>query len=220
MEHKTEKVIRVIPWSVTSRLLHLANADPGDRRSFYELKERLLRRYATFWGNDIQEIVKECWGDQVDEHGDRYGCGPQCRRCGGTGVWERKWIVLQRWHWGGYVFHVPEGRTYQKPESVQIHGRIEHPDYGRASREAELWLYLLCREWRKWWHAVSTSCYMRPGWWPMCRLQKVAMRLRTNFSWRRCSDCNCLFLTWGSGWLVCKTCREPKPVAGRDEVPF
>lgn len=132
----------IVPRSLLAVLCHYANADPScSRRHFYDLKDRLLRQFAEFRGHDIQEITKECWGGRRDHYGDWSGCGPTCRRCGGTGVFDRRWVRLQRWQWGNYTFHIPDGDTRIRPESVQIVGRIEHKNYGRASREAELWLY-------------------------------------------------------------------------------
>lgn len=210
----------IVPRSFLAWLCHYANADPSfSRRYFYDLKDRLLRQYAEFRGHDMQEITKECWGDKRDEYGDLHGCGPKCRRCGGTGVWDRRWVRLQRWQWGKYTFHIPDGDTRIKPDSVQIVGRVEHPDYGKASREAELWLYVVTLQFRTWWHVLSTSAYCSPGWWPMCRLQKCAMWARMKFSWKKCW-CGKRFPTWGTGWQICKKCRKPKPVADYDEAPF
>lgn len=210
----------IIPKSIAVILLHYANSSPSCRTRFYALKDRLLNQFAEFRGHDIQEIVKECYGDKRDEYGDWHGCGPKCRRCGGTRIFSRRWVRLQRWQWGKYVFHIPDGDTYVKPESVRIQGRIEHVDYGKSSREAELWLYLFALRFGDWWHVLSTSCYCSPGLWPMCRLQKLAMWARMTFKRQKCL-CGRKFTTWGSGWMVCKKCRSPKAVEQRSvDVPF
>ena len=210
----------IVPQSILAWLCHYANANPCHRPLFYDLKNRLLRKYAEFRGHDIQEIVNECWGDKRDDYGELYGCGPTCRRCGGTGIWDRHWVRLQRWHWGKYVFHIPDGSTGIKPDSVQIQGRIEHADYGKASREAELWLYLVTLQFKSWWKVLSSSAYVHPGLYPMCRLQKLAMWARIKLSWQRCW-CGKRFLTWGKGWMMCKKCRQPKTFLEQDnEVPF
>lgn len=88
----------IVPRSILAWLCHYANADPSfSSRYFYDLKDRLLRQFAEFRGHDIQEITKKCWGDKRDDYGDWHGCGPRCRRCGGTGVWDRRWVRLQKY---------------------------------------------------------------------------------------------------------------------------
>src|ERR1700735_250428 len=91
-------------------LLHLANSNPPscNRREFYDLKTALLWRFGQKCGLDIQEIKKECWGERYyDRYGDEHyhPCGPKCRRCGGTGIFDIRWVILARWQWGGYIFH-------------------------------------------------------------------------------------------------------------------
>lgn len=214
-------MISLVPKSVLAWLLHYANSDPSyPKKTFYDLKDKLLRKYAEFRGHDIQVITKECYG-KFDNMGDPLGCiGDGCRRCGGTGIYDRRWIRLQRWHWGKYVFHIPDGETRRMPDSVQIHGHVFHADYGKASREAELWLYIVTLQFKTWWKVASSGCYCSPGWWPMCRLQKIAMWARMKFSWQRCW-CGKLFPTWGKGWMMCKKCRQPKSILDQDnEVPF
>src|SRR5690606_6681754 len=137
-------------------LLHYANASPPwNRTEFYALKERLLRQHGRFLGHDIQEITKECWGHREwDNEWGEYGyldCTKDDKcRCRGTGIFDRRWIRLERWEWCGYVFHRPVDDTRIAPVDMNnvlrapdIVGRIEHPDYGDKSNEAVLWLYLL-----------------------------------------------------------------------------
>lgn len=223
MHNKPESARRIqaiVPRSFLAWLLHVANSNPGPFATrFYNFKKRLLGQFGTFQGCDIQEITKECWGDKRDEDGNFHGCGPHCRRCGGTGVFDRRWILLQRWQCGKYLFHIPDGETRIKPASVQIAGRIKHNDYGKGSREAELWLYLVCLQFRLFWDELSSSCYATPGWWPLCRLQKLAMPLRMFFSWRRCW-CGKRFPTWGTGWQCCAKCRNPRTTEAVEDVPF
>lgn len=195
-------------------LLHYANARPPVfSRDFYDLKTRLLHRFAEFRGHEIQEILKECWG------GYHTGCGPKCTRCGGTGVFDLFWVRLERWQWGRYVFHCPAGRTCIKPASVQIRGRIEHAKYGRASNEALLWLYLLTGEWRLLWRSLPSSRMSGRYAWPMLTLQRVIFPVRVWLRWRKCS-CGKWFPTRGSGWLVCRKCRWRKATGTDEEIPF
>jgi len=208
----------IVPQSILAWLCHYANADPS--RTFYDFKDRLLHQYADFQGHDIQEIVKECWGSR-DHWGDPRGCkGEECRRCNGTGIYDRRWVRLQRWKWGKYIFHIPISSTYIQPDSIQIHGRIIHDNYGKASREAELWLYIVTLQFSMWWRLLSTRAYVDPGLWPMCRFQRIAMWARMTFRWHRCW-CGKWFPTWGTGWMACKKCRQTKTFLDQDnDVPF
>ncbi len=205
--------------SILATLLHYANANPPwDHRPFYLLKCRLLHKYARFTGHQIQEIRKECLGRR-DHFGDWSGCkGELCPKCGGTGVYDLRWVRLERWEWAGYVFHIPAGDTRKIPSPYppdgMIRGRIEHAEYGRKSREALLWLYLLCGEWRLLWRTLTSSCSCGRYWWPLLNCQRVAMHLSEWLRWDRCS-CGRWFPTWGSGWCVCKRCRKVT-----EDVPF
>lgn len=201
-------------------LLHYANADAPflHRTEFYALKTRLLERYGTKTAIETQEIRKKCWGWR-DEYGGDKGCrGDDCTKCGGTGVYSLRWVKLERWQWCGYVFHRPIGYQFNPPDptTVKIFGRIEHADYGRASQEAALWLYLLCGEWRLLWKSLRSSCACGWYWWPMLNLQRVTMELSMFLSWRKCF-CGRRFPTWGSGWQMCRKCRRPVSI---EEIPF
>lgn len=206
---------------ILATLLHYANSSPPwNIRHFYALKHRLLKRYATFLGHDMQEIRKECWGPWNDWDGPS-GCpGASCRKCRGTGIYDIRWHRLERWWWLGYTFHVPSGSTIIRPKTTgpMIQGRIEHKDYGRLSGEAVLWLYLLCGEWWLLWKAMKSSCACGWYFWPMLNLQRVVMRLSMWLRWHRCY-CGKWFPTWGSGWRICKSCRNPSP-AQLEEIPF
>lgn len=206
-------------------LLHLANANPpfSTRQEFYTLKHRLLKRYGHFEGHQIQEIRKDCWGpgrinDAYGEY-EYQGCrGETCPRCRGTGVFDIRWVRLERWTWGRYVFHVPSGDTRVIPSPYpprdMIRGRIEHLHDHQRSREALLWLYLLCGQYRTWWHECGGhNCTCRL--YPLLNLHRVVAKLRSRFSRRTCG-CGRRFWTWGTGWGICPRCRR-QPV---DEMPF
>lgn len=204
-------------------LLHYANSQPPiNRTEFYALKERLLRKHGKCVGGDIQEIRKECWGPWGDQYGERAGClGAKCHRCNGTGVFEIKWISLERWEWCGYVFHRPAFRLYAIPDigTVTIFGRIEHEHSGQICSEAALWLYLLCGEWRLFWQELSTHSYHRCRFYPLLNIQRLMFKARLKFGIQKCW-CGKKFFHWGSGWQVCKKCREPKAVEACEEIPF
>lgn len=208
-------------------LLHIANRQPFGvhRNDFYDLKHRLLQRYGRFTGHQIQEIRKDCWGerryDDQDLDSDGYTtvpCGPNCKRCRGTGIYDIRWVRLERWEFCKYVFHVPAGDTRiipsPYPPKDMIRGRIEHGGDGRSSAEAAMWLYVLCGEWRLWWRCCCSS-FCTCGWYPMLHAQRIVTHLRCFFSRATCF-CGKRFWTWGSGWCVCPKCRNTNP----DEMPF
>ena len=218
-------MISIVPQWVLVRLMHRANSDPSfHRQAFYDLKARLLRKYGTIVSEEYQEITKECWGDKWHDDGYWTGCGPNCRRCSGTGIYDRRWWRLYKWKWAGFTFHTPAGPgpLCTKPDRIHINGRIEHQDYGLSSRECELWLYLVTLQFKTFWYVLSSSSYCHPKWYPLCRLQKVATKFRSTFRRMNCGRCGKRFWTWGTGWCVCKQCRKPKPLEmdHYEELPF
>lgn len=207
---------------ILATLLHYANAEGSTRHSqFYALKDRLLRKYGEFRGHELQEIKKDCWGDQYDDWGDRYGCGPKCRACGGSGVFDIRWVRLEIWHWQGFVFHRPDGDTRipPAPSQVRIKGIIQHPKYGLKSSEARLWLYLLCGEWGLLWRSLRGSSFCRPRFWPMLNLQRIIMPTAMFFHRRTCW-CGGRYWTFGSGWQICGKCRKEREARVDDGIPF
>lgn len=205
-----------------ARLLHYANSrPPHDRQAFYEVKERLLRKYGRLIGSEWQHVVNECWGSNWD-YLDSVPCGPNCRRCGGTGIHSQKWVSLERWQWGRFVFHRPAFTAWADPgEAVRIEGRIGHTDYGRLAAESALWLYLLTGHWRLLWRSLRGSSYSQCRLWPLLNVQRVVMRLSVRLSRRLCYRCDRKFFTWGRGWLICGRCRVAEAETAEDcEVPF
>jgi hypothetical protein len=204
---------RLLAW-----LLHYANARPPlFSTDFYSLKTRLLHRFAERCGYDVQEIRKECWGDRRDAFRDVSGCGPKCTRCGGTGVYDLFWVRLERWQWGRYTFHCPVWRDRIRPLGpINIHGRIQHAKYGRASDEAVLWLYLLCGEWRLLWYSIKSSCSCGWYFWPLLNLQRVVMSSRAWFHRRRQVTHRL------RNWITCPECGRHCGTHGPDELhlPF
>jgi hypothetical protein len=176
-------LLRFVAW-----LLHLANADPPitRRREFYALKQRLVERWGVRVGDDVQRYRRECYGYQFD------GCeGKTCRKCYGTGVFSESWVLLERWEFGGYVFHRPVGPT--RPRAVDyIDGRITHAGVShRAANEAALWLALLFDR-RLFCALLTTSRNCGWQWRPMLALQAVVFDLRMfvgAFYVRRCDRC-------------------------------
>lgn len=219
---------------LTGWLLHWANSDPPAFRKdeFYALKARLLRRLGTHVQDREQHIVKPCWGERSYDSEMEYdykGCGPHCRRCGGTGKYDEFWVTLEEWDLAGYHFHLPVGGKRRLPRVANgewIEGFISHPRNPQRCREALLWLCLLydpVQFARR--LASGYNCTCR--WWPLLNLQRAVTKLvmganavRQAFrrwGWDDCWDCGVEFWRWP--WnkrLVCGKCHR----AGKDGMPF
>lgn len=206
-----------------SYLLWLANSDPPycHRERFYAMKTRILRRYATREGTDLQEIPgKKCWGPYQS------GClGRRCRRCEGTGWYAFPfWVKLERWRLGSRLFHIPGSRQYQRPDGlVGIVGRIEHQHVDHwSAREAALWLALAFDR-GLFWRMCATSCPC--GWTgrPLCTLGQILFHVRglvRRWIPRRCR-CGRLYIREHS-WQYCRRCAPDVAPDTEDlgEVPF
>jgi hypothetical protein len=155
-------LIRVLTW-----LLVRANAKPphSHREPFYQLKDRLLHRFGRLIGTEWQHIRKTCWScdDGVRDDGD------SCWKCGGTGIYQQTWVLLQRWEIGGAIFHRPVRRTPLDPHGVvTIHGYITHPEYRADTTEALLWLALLFDR-RLFWGVLRGGYLLDWSWHPPSR---------------------------------------------------
>lgn len=128
---------------ILARLLGLANAAPPYvfRDEFYAMKSRILERWATPDGYDIQHIAYPCWTCNGRGEFRRSGA---CCKCGGTGVHHEVWVCLKRWKLGGRVFHIPQERVTEPPSNpVTIEGHITHATPpGNRAFESTLWLAL------------------------------------------------------------------------------
>jgi hypothetical protein len=211
---------RLLGW-----LLHRANSSPPltGRTEFYALKDRLLARYGTPDGEDVQHIADGCWG--CDGTGRYDGSGYRCRKCWDTGVYRERWTRLVRWTLGGYRFHTiaPRQDVWGPGTPASIEGRVARRDYGRLAAECQLWLALALDR-RLFRRLVSGSCYCSPGLWPMLRLQKVAFDLRMfagRLKRRTCSQCGRPFRRWtAAGWVACRACRVKPTDRVSEDTPF
>lgn len=210
-------------------LLHYANAGVHwpHAEDFYPLKEKLLKRYGQFVGHQIQEIRKECHGPWERVFGERVGClGKRCPRCLGTGIYDIRWVRLERWEWCGRVFHRPIDASHITPSPYpprdMIYGIIEHPDYGKASDEARLWLYLLCGEWKLFLReCLSQPSYCQRTWWPLLCFQRVVFWLGMHFARERCPQCGRKYFSncGNRHSCYCRKCRRAMAARG-EELPF
>lgn len=116
----------------TTRLLLTANHHPPEwlRHEFYELKTEILRTKGRRCCPDhVQRIAKQCWGCYGSGN-DAFKPHP-CFRCGGSGFYSTRYVVLERWRLpleearDGYVeFHVPTDTVAKKGCRVDIEGYV------------------------------------------------------------------------------------------------
>lgn len=226
-------VVALLAW-----LLTLANADPPfcRKREFYALKKRLLARYGRRTGHTWQEFTKYCYGcegtGQYRRHWDDDGEGDECRRCGGTGVYDLYWCFLERWELAGRPFYVFSHVSRDKPNETEIgiKGKIIHTDHGRAADEAALWLALLCDR-PLFVRLLCGSRVYGPTWrYPLLSVQKliygledVVERCRRRLRLRHCIACgrsfrvgfrNLRYITH-----VCPRCDQAERVNRSYEMP-
>lgn len=172
-----------------SRLLHIANTEPGwiNRKQFYTMKTRLLERYGTADGHDIQHILgKACFRCDYHYSGDK----DVCWKCYGTGWFKcPKWVTLKRTRLGRYTFHTPTDVSYKKPEpdTTRIEGYVTHNHYSsRKVVTAHLILCLLFERSLFWWALLRWSDHM-PGW---RRAKHIFGRCvfckRRRWRWKKC----------------------------------
>lgn len=130
---------------LVARLLRSANSAPPVffRAAFYDLKGRLLQKHGVYERYLTQEVVKDCWSCDGRGH---FRSG-QCWSCDGTGYYSRWYHLLIEYSLCGRQFLVPvESSRDLLPTAwpaVSIHGKTS-PTPSRFSREALLWLALLC----------------------------------------------------------------------------
>lgn len=133
-----------------AKLLHYANRRPPTLREqeFYAIKEKILLRHGRKIGYDVQHIRKDCYS--CDEAG-MFRCDwkmPEpCWNCGGTGVYDEFWTLLEKYQLGKYTFHRPVSKVYENPGYQtfgKIEGYIRHDTPGYyISAECAFWLFLI-----------------------------------------------------------------------------
>ena len=83
------------------------------KQCFYSLaKEPMLRLHGQRAGFDLQIIEKKCW--ECAGTGTDYHCTDKCGYCYGSGIYETKKIVLERYILNGRVFHQPTKLLWSK----------------------------------------------------------------------------------------------------------
>lgn len=204
-----------------AKLLHLANSSPPcPSEDFYDLKKKLLQKYATPQGSLIQQIGKECYGYYNPSWDDYDGCiGTDCLKCDGSGVFDTVYYRLNKWDWCGYSFLIPAGKAYftaaDRPEP-DIVGRVEHQVKShRMAREAHFWLYLLAGEWEMLGNEFDGSYHLKCRLWPMLNLQRAWAKiyrpykeLRRRIRGRHCFCCDKKYYREHGMHGHCKACSE------------
>jgi hypothetical protein len=174
------------------KLLQLANSNAPS--GFYDFKREFLERNARRDGFDLQYIEKECWGEW-NVWGDQGGCeGKGCPRCCGTGIFSRRYHLLERFEYAGRLFHIPRTDSVFRPagpegHEITIRGRIQHREVSpMVAEEAYLWLLLLCFELRCFYQAISTHAWCKPRFFPLLNLGRIVFYGRLKLG--KCSKCD------------------------------
>ena len=129
---------RVISWFLVRANRKIPNYW---KTEFYDLKDRLLKRYATVEGYDYQHIIKECF--TCDGMGEYQG--EECYRCE-EGIYDEYYVKLTRWRIGYKIQHKPVGRVVgrESPSGNIIEGYVKHREVSeKLAYECFLWLALV-----------------------------------------------------------------------------
>lgn len=138
---------------VISKLLYLANQRPDFicKPEFYQLKDKLIKKYGKKIGTDYQYIEKECFTcNGTGVYADQYK-RETCNNCFGTGKYDEFVSQLDKYKIGKHEFHLPVKRYYRYSSGfigvmakVNIKGYIRHNcENPYLCDEAKLWLFLL-----------------------------------------------------------------------------
>lgn len=132
--------------NLLGKVISIVNSDPPQqlRPEFYEIKNRVLQRFGTRVGQDLQHIVKPCWHCNwlYCFECEEYDVG--CCRCMDTGIYDQFWSRLDVYQIGKFRFHLPVERLREEPgEPVTITGYIRHQERGPWALRQELCLWLI-----------------------------------------------------------------------------
>lgn len=157
-----------------SWLLHHANRKYHNPE-FYDIKNRILKKYGTHLCYDVQFIegkrCNSCDGTGIHIYyseftGKAYD-KDYCWHCNGTGWYKLPvWNILARIQMGKYTFHQPFQRSYKKPFNgiPIIEGYIEH-NTSKYSDFAATVLFLIYERGylKRWYSSAGTGRYV--CWW-------------------------------------------------------
>lgn len=103
-------------------VLYLVNSNKPNRNSYFELKEKIVKKYGTKIGLDVQHVKKICYAC----HGTGwYEEGIRCYKCQ-NGIYHEFWTLLSKWQIGNRSFHLIDRRINEQYANDMINvGRIE-----------------------------------------------------------------------------------------------
>lgn len=157
-------------------LMHLANRE-GKNIHWYQLKDKLCKKYGLDNGQDIQYLegkkCSSCDGTGIYKKYTHYGCRREyCWHC--TDGWYKKptYVILERTKVGSYIFHRPKERIerlevfdkFDLQENVTITGYIHHKKHKNG------WLAMavlfMIFDWKVYWkYMAPTGMGWRTCWW-------------------------------------------------------
>ena len=163
-----------IPQKLAAYMLASANTDPPllyYRQEFFEIKKKLLEKYAVKGEIAIQRIRYECWDC---EEGEMLDSG-DCSRCGNTGIYLEVWVQLQSYSWKGHDFYIPIPGKRElvypgKRDEVLGLAPVDWPELPIKhegtlkktpdifSNECKLWLFALYRP-ASFWYFFKGRCH-------------------------------------------------------------
>ncbi len=159
---------------ILSWLLHHANLKYSNPE-FYEIKNRILKKYGRHICYDVQFIegkrCRSCYGTGTHIKWNWYTGKAYdqdiCWNCDGTGWYKRPvWNILARLELGKYTFHQPYQRSYTKPDNgiPVIEGYIDH-NLSKYSALAATMLFLFFEKGylKKWYKNAGLG--WRLMWW-------------------------------------------------------
>lgn len=167
---------------ILSTLLHHANRETK-ADEFYKIKDRILTRYGTVVGYDVQFIEgKKCHScngtgqfKKLNQYGFVYDID-SCWHC--IRGWYKRptWVLLQRIRFGKYIFHKPIEKKYGKANPFinecgvnknAIDGYIDHSrtEYGKDALVILYLIYDWKGYWKRWYRSVGRGWYCHRSWW-------------------------------------------------------
>lgn len=147
-------------------LLHHGNTGYKSQY-FYNIKNIILSKYGTHFGDDIQYLPgKECYScDGTGIYNGHYGSN-MCYKCAGTGLYrDARLVHLKRIYISDYIFHQPVSSkiTSEKPPIGAIIGYITH-DKTKNCSKARFILFLLYEKGylKRWWRETGNGWRLYP----------------------------------------------------------
>lgn len=81
-------------------LVYIVNSNDQIKQAFYPTKDKILHKYGTPDGYDVQHLTKKCYKC----NGTGYKELEKCYSCN-NGIFDNVWCELKRYTLGGHLFH-------------------------------------------------------------------------------------------------------------------